>query len=115
MVPEDLQSLRGLESSPTLHLRRRFPHMTSRAGGAAEDAAAVMHVTLNSELTPALRPDPRYPVASACVYMTKQPKKVRPDPHDPVWRRPVYSLAKLTLKKYILGVLGVERSLFRES
>ena len=64
MVPEDLQSLRGLESSPTLHLRRHFPHMTSRAGGAAEDAAAVMHV-----LTPALRPDPRYPVASACILL----------------------------------------------
>ena len=29
-------------------------HMTSRAGGSAEYAAAVMHL-----LTPALRPDPR--------------------------------------------------------
>jgi hypothetical protein len=47
-----------------LHLRRHFPHMTSRAGGAAEDAAAVMHV-----LTPALRPDPRYPVACAYIYI----------------------------------------------
>merc|ERR1712194_451514 len=41
-------------------------HMTSRAGGAAEDAAAVMHLDL---LTPARRPDPRSSDVRLYIYI----------------------------------------------
>ena len=46
--------------------------MTSRAGGAAEDAAAVVHLDL---LTPALRPDPRSSDVRLYIYIASDPNR----------------------------------------
>merc|ERR1712085_154737 len=61
-VQEDLRSLR----LALLHTSAATTHMTSRAGGAAEDAAAVMHLDL---LTPARRPDPRSSDVRLYIYI----------------------------------------------
>merc|ERR1711935_959680 len=58
-------------TSPTLHLRRHYPHMTSRAGGSAEYAAAVVHSC--SHLPQGLIHDP---VASACIYSQRTEPKI---------------------------------------
>merc|ERR1712194_922404 len=64
-VQEDLRSLR-LALLPTLHLRRHHPHDKQGRSGAAEDAAAVMHLDL---LTPARRPDPRSSDVRLYIYI----------------------------------------------
>ena len=61
LVPED-QLVLLCTSATTIH-------MTSRAGGAAEDEAAVMHL-----LTPALSPDPRSSDVSASACTLYEPK-----------------------------------------
>ena len=59
-VQEDLRALR----LALLYTSAAATHMTSRAGGAAEDAAAVMHL-----LTHQLRDLIHDPVASVLVYI----------------------------------------------
>merc|ERR1711957_1013965 len=63
-VQEDLRSLPLVLLCTT---SATTTHMTSRAGGAAEDEAAVMHL-----LTPALRPDPRS--SGVGLYIASEPE-----------------------------------------